>query len=517
MGRLSRQAERQRAAVGVGCLKFTGYGRVFLHIRGATCRDREDVDNRRSIVVSAPTAAASTASFNAGRIGRVGCRGCRVSGIGIRCRIGINDISERFTEIIVALITAGGGFKVGKIFDIIDIVIRFAAAITGNFINVGDFVGIGVGVVITTGSGFKVVKIVTVIDVDVGQFLGLFGFGLFRHLFLDLFYNFLNLFLDVGEFFLCGRFLDDFFLDIGEFLLLGLIISRIAGFLVHAVGVGIVVVRLRKGLKGSAKGSNQIADAHGPNLRRRNVEAGNRGEFRRRVHDLDARLVHNHDFADEAVALFHEDNPHIFAIGNFDTHLGAADTDGRHRGRQRHGVRIGLGDLTTNKGKHALHDLDIDGTFLRAGVVDHFVQHHAAVFRHREGRFVRQNHADGAVGGSFKNIALINRIAHLKLNLRTVGAGGRHRAAGAFNRTDRLGTDRCTGIGNLTRRQRPGQLRNHIAFHLATAGRNQLGRVLGAEISFNDRYRPIGRCEHQIVANLNEFTIRQGQTFGENQ
>ena len=142
-----------------------------------------------------------------------------------------------------------------------------------------------------------------------------------------------------------------------------------------------------------------------------------------------AAVVGDDDFADEAVGLFHQHHAHAPAFG-FDVKadLGAADTDGRHRGIQRHGVGVGLCDLTGNEGEDALDGRKIDGAFLGRRVVNHFVENDAAVLAHGKRGFVGQQDADGTVVSGFDDVALIDRIAFIQFHPGAVRADGEYGA-----------------------------------------------------------------------------------------
>ncbi len=77
-----------------------------------------------------------------------------------------------------------------------------------------------------------------------------------------------------------------------------------------------------------------------------------------------------------------------FTIVDIQADLGTTDTDGGDGSVQGHGVRIGFGDLATDKCKDAFNSGNGDRTFLGGRIVDHLVQDHVSVFGHREGRFI---------------------------------------------------------------------------------------------------------------------------------
>ena len=62
----------------------------------------------------------------------------------------------------------------------------------------------------------------------------------------------------------------------------------------------------------------------------------------------------------------------------------AADADDRHRRGDGHGPDIGLGDLPGNEGEHARGEADRRLARLGAGVVDHLVDGHPALFGQRK-------------------------------------------------------------------------------------------------------------------------------------
>ena len=142
-----------------------------------------------------------------------------------------------------------------------------------------------------------------------------------------------------------------------------------------------------------------------------------------RVEDLNPGERGDHDLANEAVGFLHVDDGQVLAVGNVDTGLGAANADGGDRGLQDHGIRVGLGDLAADEGENALQDRDRQAAFLRARIVDHFVEDHAALGAHGEGGLIGEHDTDATVGGRFQNVTLEDRIAARKLHPAAIGAG----------------------------------------------------------------------------------------------
>ena len=179
-----------------------------------------------------------------------------------------------------------------------------------------------------------------------------------------------------------------------------------------------------------------MGDCHG--LRRLDLEAANLGLRIRAVQHLGAAIVGDDNFADEAVGLLHQDDVHFAVFRNLQADLRTADTDGGHRGVQGHGVRIGFRDLTGHESEHALQCGERNRAFLRARIINHFVQDHLAALTHGERGLISQQHAQGAVRAGFQNITLINRVADLQLDPSAVGPKRPNFAGQVFNVTDGL-------------------------------------------------------------------------------
>ena len=194
-----------------------------------------------------------------------------------------------------------------------------------------------------------------------------------------------------------------------------------------------------------AEGTEQFAPLHDPDFRRRGREVGNGRGLVGPVHHLHATVVGDDDFTNEPVGFFHQHHVHALAFtADIQTDLGAADTDGGHRGIQGHGVGVGLGDLTGHESEHALQGGQIYGALLSRRVVDHFIENDAAAFAHGESGFVGKQDADGAIVAGFDNVALVDGIAFLQFDAGPVGAHGEHRARQVFDVTDGL----AIGAGN---------------------------------------------------------------------
>ena len=236
------------------------------------------------------------------------------------------------------------------------------------------------------------------------------------------------------------------------------------------------------------------------------------------VQNGDTSVVHDNDFTDEAVGFFHQHDVEFLTIRDIDTHLGTADTDGGHRRVQRHGVRIGFGDLTGHEGEHTLHHGHGHGTFLSAGVVNHFVQNHAAFFGHGERGFVGQDHTDGAVGIGFENVALEHRIARVQFNAGTIHADHGDRAFNAVDRTDGLFLDSfAAGLGYHSRRVGVGQVIGQIGRHFRTLIGLQRGlRLNGVEI-LDHNLGAVGPRQDQVGTIVVIVRRRRVQTFGQDQ
>ncbi len=196
----------------------------------------------------------------------------------------------------------------------------------------------------------------------------------------------------------------------------------------------------------------RVHDLGGRNRRHRrggDVETRDRGEFARVVQNAHAAGVGQDDLADESVLFLHQHDAHRLALSQLDADLGAADTDGRERSLEAHGVRVGLGDLTADKGEHALHHRHGDRTLLGGGIVDHLVENQLAVLAHREARLVGEDHADRAVGSRFEHVALIDLRADLQLDPGAVRADREHDAVEVLDPPDgrAVGTDDDLPVG----------------------------------------------------------------------
>ena len=200
-----------------------------------------------------------------------------------------------------------------------------------------------------------------------GQFLGHLAFGdrlaaFARHLFLDQRLG-QSLF---GRGFL-GRGLLGLRLFLGLLLLLvflfllfllALLLLLLSIVCVTAKFVGVVAAR--QALQCTTKSFQQLRPIDLEARGRRLVDRRNAGSLVGDIEDLDAALVGHHHFADETVALLHQDDVGLTTITDVNTDLGAANTDRRDRRIERHGIGVGLGDLAADEGKDTLHDRDRD-------------------------------------------------------------------------------------------------------------------------------------------------------------
>ena len=298
----------------------------------------------------------------------------------------------------------------------------------------------------------------------------------------------------------------------------------------------------RQRTKVVAIGRGDLCVTHNREVRRRRIKTHHRGKRVGVVQNLHAAIVGDHDFADEAELFFHQGHAKAGAVAQIKTDLGTANTDGRHRCIQGHRVGVGLRNLTGHERKHALQCGDRDRTFLRARIVDHFVQHHAAFGAHRERRIVRQKHTNAAVVTGFQNVALEHLVAGLQLNARTVdadrpdfafqvfdftdrltvGAGDHRRAAGGI--TALLGSLHDFGLFRLHKakarlpfRRRcgiaTGQRLDHIAPDLGAICGNQLGRVRIVGIPLDRDGGTVRESHHQIAPDHAEFSIGKRKIF----
>ncbi len=153
------------------------------------------------------------------------------------------------------------------------------------------------------------------------------------------------------------------------------------------------------------------------------------------VHDRHAGPVVDDDFADSAVGLFHQRHVGDAVFLDFQTQLGAADADRRHRRIDRHGIGIGLGGHAGDERKQPLGNAEGDGALLGGRIVDHFIEGDPAIGRHRERRPVGQRDAEGTVAGC-DLVALKHGIADRQTIMRTVGAGDGDLASEGFHLAD---------------------------------------------------------------------------------
>ena len=210
------------------------------------------------------------------------------------------------------------------------------------------------------------------------------------------------------------------------------------------------------------------------------------------VHDQGALAAGHHDLADEAVGLAHQHRGQGPAIGKLEPELGAPDADAADRGIDEHGVRVGLGDHAADHRIDALHHIKRQRSFLGTGVINHFVQDHAAIAAHGEGGFIDQHDADSAVRAGFKDIALEQRQLQFDRHTAAVGAQNEGFAvdgADAANRLAKCRAGRGVGAGGHDLIQAgPGdQTPNHIAGNLGAIGGHKRAAA-GPEVAFdNDR------------------------------
>ena len=159
-------------------------------------------------------------------------------------------------------------------------------------------------------------------------------------------------------------------------------------------------------------------------------------------------------------------------------HGGAADADGGHRGRNRHGVIPGLGYLAADEGEGASQHVYVAFPGIGRSVVDHGVDHHAAVPTQREGSVIGEDDAQLAVGGGLNHVVLEDGNALGGRHFRAVGAGDGDAAGKVVHLTDGAARIICgtLSLGILSRRKRSGQARRQISADYRAVFRHQIRR-----------------------------------------
>ena len=212
------------------------------------------------------------------------------------------------------------------------------------------------------------------------------------------------------------------------------------------------------------KGFDDVASGDGLNSGRRAFKGADRGRLVGLVEDRQPGVVLDHHLADETAGFFHEHHVEILAVADIEAQLRTANADGRHRRFHGHAVDVGLGNLAADEGEQALDHGQGQRAGFGAGVVDHFVQHHAAFGPHGKCGLVGQHDADGPIVGGYQDIALEQRVTHLQVEAAAVGADDGGRTAQFFHLSDGLGrraVDRR--IGHCGGGQGTGQPRCQVA------------------------------------------------------
>ena len=203
-----------------------------------------------------------------------------------------------------------------------------------------------------------------------------------------------------------------------------------------------------------------------------------------RAEDLAARLVDDDIAADLAGIRIGQNAEFGDTEFAADHHLGrgAANTHRCDRRLDFHvaGRRDGPGD----EDERPLHEVDHHRTVLRLGrVVDEFVEHHAAVGRHREQRIVEEGDAELGVGSGLHDVALIDDIADRQRHLDAVGTGGFGRAGQRQDLADLDEGCLAAQLGVLTGRQRTGERGNDLRRQVGAIGRGEVRRGGPAEVA----------------------------------
>ncbi len=242
--------------------------------------------------------------------------------------------------------------------------------------------------------------------------------------------------------------------------------------------------------------------------RRRQVDGGDGQGRAGLVQDHRPGVVRDDDFADE-VTFGQDCEVALFAFRRGAPGQGrAANPDGRGRRVDEHVVRAGLGNLTRDERERALHDRGAEGAALRDRVIDHFVQDHAAVIGKGERGFVGEFHADRAQRAGFDDVALVNRVADLQLDLGAVGAGRFDLAGNVDDLADRLVSGGGAGLGFLTRRGGAGQLKGEFALDDVALRGNQIGRIGQIEIVLDKDLGAVLADQHEVGALAHEFGLK---------
>ena len=184
------------------------------------------------------------------------------------------------------------------------------------------------------------------------------------------------------------------------------------------------------------------------------------------VHDLDTGLVADKDFAHVTIGFAHHDHGQVFPVGEINADLGAADADGADRGFDAHGIGVGFRHHAADNGVNALEREQRQRAFLGAGIIDHFIQNHASVAAHGERGLVGQDHANGAIGTGFKDVAGIERRVDIQFHAGSVNTDDESLAADGIDGTDGFCGLRAgigSGANTLFAGRRSGQKPHHGA------------------------------------------------------
>ena len=289
------------------------------------------------------------------------------------------------------------------------------------------------------------------------------------------------------------------------------------GFTLKAKVVDVALVQ-RQVTQSVGEGVDHLLRFDDHRFHRCGRKAGHNCEFVSAVQHRHTTVVDDDDFTDEAIGFFHQHDIEVLTVRQIQADLGAANTDGRDWGVQGHRVGIGFRHLAGHEGEHTLHHRHGHGAFLRARIVNHFIQNHAAVFGHGERGFVCQDHTDGTVFTGFENIALIDRVAQLQFDTGTVRPHGGHRTHQLFDLTNGLFDNAFrTRLGYHSRGGRAGQTRGQIAGHLSALFGCQVRLRIDHEVILHDDLTAVRPGQNKVGALMRVIGRSRVKPFGDHQ
>ena len=275
-----------------------------------------------------------------------------------------------------------------------------------------------------------------------------------------------------------------------------------------------ILVGVGHGLHGGAEPCPEIRHRHGEGRGRRRVGVGNTGRLHGLIEGRNAAARGDGHLADKGRAgilagLGHHRRGRLTIRVDADAAGRAADTDGRHRRGDGHGVRRRLGDLAADESEGSLQQGNADGPVLLAGVENHLVEGDSTAFTQRERGLVQEHHTHGAVVAGLQDIALEYLIALRESHPGSVGAGRGHLTRGRLHLADGLGSARRAGLSVLAGRQGTGKAQCQLAGDDGSAFGHQVGWNFGLEKTADQNLGSVLADQHEVGTLAQELRAQQ--------